>query len=159
MVSKAIIELDSLDLEKVAVTKKEILTLNAQRYEFEQLDRVVHLDLENLIAVGAKKQKLDEFWTRGHIPERPLMPGVLMVEMAAQLCSVIFHKKLNTDGKIFFGFGGVDKVKFRGTVEPGSEYFMIAKAIKFRPRIAVFEVQGFVKDKMVFEGEVTGLVV
>jgi 3-hydroxyacyl-[acyl-carrier-protein] dehydratase len=158
MVSQVILDLSTIDLTKVVVSKEEILSLNAQRDEFEQLDKLVYLDTEEACAVGVKHQKPTEFWTRGHIPGRPLMPGVLMIEMAAQLSSVIFHKKLNTEGKVFFGFGGVNNVKFRGSVEPGSDYYMVAKAVKFRPRIATFECQGFVNDKMVFEGEITGLV-
>ena len=159
MVSPAILDLSTIDFTHIAVTKEEILSLNAQRDEFEQLDKLVYLNTDESCAVGVKHQKLDEFWTRGHIPGRPLMPGVLMIEMAAQLSSVIFHKKLNTEGKVFFGFAGVDKIKFRGSVEPGADYVMVAKATKFRPRIATFEVQGFVNEKMVFEGEITGIVV
>ena len=159
MVSHPLLNLSTIDLTNIVVTKEEILSLNAQRDEFEQLDKLVYLDTENSCAVGMKHQKEDEFWTRGHIPGRPLMPGVLMIEMAAQLSSVIFHKKLNTEGKVFFGFAGVNNIKFRGSVEPGSDYVMIAKATKFRPRIATFEVQGFVNEKMVFEGEITGIVV
>ena len=159
MVSQAILDLSTIDFTKVAVSKEEILSLNPQRDEFEQLDKVVFLDTEASCAVGVKHQPSDEFWTRGHIPGRPLMPGVLMIEMAAQLSSIIFHKKLNTEGKVFFGFAGVDKIKFRGSVPPDSDYVMVARAIKFRPRIASFEVQGFVDGKMVFEGEITGIVV
>ena len=159
MVSKSIIVLSTIDLTKVAVTKEEILKLNAQRFEFEQLDKLVYLDVENCIAVGMKHQKKDEFWTRGHIPGRPIMPGVMMIEMAAQLSSVVFHKKLDTQGKVFFGFGGVNNVKFRGSVEPGQDYYMMVQSVKIRPRIAVFEAQGFVDNKLVFEGEITGLVI
>jgi 3-hydroxyacyl-[acyl-carrier-protein] dehydratase len=159
MVSKPIIELDSFDLNAEVVSKEEILKLNAQREEFEQLDKLVYLDLEELTAVAVKKQTPEEFWTRGHIPGRPLMPGVLMIEMAAQLSSIVFHKKYETNGEVFFGFGGVNKVKFRGSVEPGANYVMMAKATKFRKRIAIFDVQGFVDGKMVFEGEITGVVV
>ena len=159
MVSKAIIELSTLDLNKVVVTKEEILTLNAQRFEFEQLDKVVYLDIENCTAVGMKHQQQNEFWIRGHIPGRPIMPGVMMIEMAAQLSSVVFHKKLDTKGSVFFGFGGVNNVKFRGGVEPGQDFYMIVQSVKIRPRLAIFEAQGYVENKLVFEGEITGLVI
>jgi len=85
------------------------------------VDRLISLDLEAGQAVGIKTQRNDEFWTRGRIPGRPIMPGVLMIEMAAQISSVIYHRKFETGGKKFFGFGGVNEVKFRGTVEPGQE--------------------------------------
>ncbi|MDF1860365.1 MAG: beta-hydroxyacyl-ACP dehydratase [Verrucomicrobiales bacterium] len=158
MASLPIIDPATIDTANEAVSKEEILALNAQRDEFEQVDRLISINLEEGLAVGIKTQTPDEFWTRGHIPGRPIMPGVLMIEMAAQISSVIYHMKFNTAGKKFFGFGGVNKVKFRGSVEPGCDLLMIVKAKALRSRMAVFEAQGFVDGKMVFEGEVTGLV-
>ena len=158
MASQPILDPATVNIDNVAVSKEEILELNAQRDEFEQLDRLISIDLEEGLAVGIKKQSPDEFWTRGHIPGRPIMPGVLMIEMAAQICSVVYHLKFNTAGKKFFGFAGVDKVKFRGAVEPGCDLLMVVRVKALRSRIAVFESQGFVDGKMVFEGEVTGVV-
>lgn len=158
MASAPFLDLAALNIAEVAVTKEEILNVNPQRDEFEQLDRLIFLDLEEGLAVGVKSQTPEEFWTRGHIPGRPLVPGVLMIEMAAQVSSVIYHLKFETGGKKFFGFGGVNNVKFRGSVAPGCDLIMIARTKKLSSRIAVFETQGFVDRKLVFEGEVTGLV-
>ena len=158
MASQPILDPQSINTEPVAVTKEEILALNPQRDEFEQVDKLVSLDLEEGLGVGIKTQQSDEFWIPGHIPGRPIMPGVLMIEMAAQISSVIYHLKFETGGKVFFGFGGVSNVKFRGTVEPGDTLVMVVRAKALRSRMAVFETQGFVGDKMVFEGDVTGLV-
>ena len=158
MASQPILDPATLDSSNVAFSKVEILKLNKQRDEFEQLDKLISLDVEEGLAVGFKHQSPEEFWTRGHIPGRPIMPGVLMIEMAAQISSVIFHLKFDPEGKKFFGFGGVDKVKFRGTVEPGADFLMVVRAKALRSRMAVFEAQGFVEGKMVFEGEVTGIV-
>jgi 3-hydroxyacyl-[acyl-carrier-protein] dehydratase len=159
MASPQILDPSSIDLAQVAVTKEEILALNAQRDEFEQVDRLISLDLEAGLAVGIKSQRADEFWTRGHIPGRPLMPGVLMIEMAAQISSAIYHLKFQTGGKKFFGFGGVNLVKFRGTVEPGQDLIMVVRAKALKSRMAIFEAQGFVDGRLVFEGEVTGIVI
>jgi 3-hydroxyacyl-[acyl-carrier-protein] dehydratase len=159
MASPSILDPTTILTDQVAVTKEEILALNAQRDEFEQVDRLVFLDLEEGLAVGIKTQRPDEFWTRGHIPGRPIMPGVLMIEMAAQISSVIYHLKFETGGKKFFGFGGVNHVKFRGSVEPGNDLLMVVRAKALRSRMAIFEAQGFVDGKMVFEGEVSGIVI
>ena len=159
MASQPILDLATINLDDEAVSKEKILELNAQRDEFEQLDRLISLDLEQGLAVGVKKQTADEFWTRGHIPGRPIMPGVLMIEMAAQISSVIYQLKFETGGKKFFGFGGVNHVKFRGSVEPGCDLIMVVRAKALRSRMAIFEAQGFVDGKMVFEGEVTGIVI
>ncbi|MEM9018043.1 MAG: 3-hydroxyacyl-ACP dehydratase FabZ family protein [Verrucomicrobiota bacterium] len=158
MASEPILDPTSLDPSSVAFSKEEVLGLNRQRDEFEQLDKLIHLDVEDGLAVGYKHQSPEEFWTRGHIPGRPLMPGVLMIEMAAQVSSLIFHLKFDPEGEKFFGFAGVDKVKFRGGVEPGDDLIMVVKATRLRSRMASFEAQGFVGEKFVFEGEVTGIV-
>lgn len=159
MASQPIVDPATILTDRVAVTKEEILALNPQREEFEQIDRLLTLDLEEGLAVGIKTQRPDEFWTRGHIPGRPIMPGVLMIEMAAQISSVIYHLKFETGGSKFFGFGGVNQVKFRGAVAPGDDLIMVVKTKTLRSRMAIFEAQGFVDGKMVFEGEVTGVVV
>ncbi len=159
MASQPIVDPATIPTDRVAVTKEEILALNPQREEFEQIDRLLTLDLEEGLAVGIKTQRPDEFWTRGHIPGRPIMPGVLMIEMAAQISSVIYHLKFETGGTKFFGFGGVNQVKFRGAVAPGDDLIMVVKTKTLRSRMAIFEAQGFVDGKMVFEGEVTGVVV
>ncbi len=158
MAVQPIIDLASIDLKKTAISKERILELNAQRDEFEQLDTISYIDLENLIIIGQKEQKKDEFWTRGHIPGRPIMPGVMMIEMAAQLGSIMFHEKYQTNGTKFFGFGGVNNVKFRGAVLPGQTLVMVAKAIAFKSRIAIFYTQGYIDGTLVFEAEVTGLI-
>jgi len=158
MASEPLLDPTTVSTDEVAVSKEEILALNAQRDEFEQVDKIVSIDLEKGQGVGIKTQRPDEFWTRGHIPGRPIMPGVLMIEMAAQIRSVVYHRKFETNGQKFFGFGGGNKVKFRGSVEPGDDLLRVVQATKLRSRMAVFETQGFVDGKMVFEGEVTGLI-
>ncbi len=157
MASQPLVDPATISFDAVAVTKEEILELNAQRDEFEQVDRLISFDPEQALAVGIKTQRPDEFWTRGHIPGRPIMPGVLMIEMAAQISSLIYHLKFETGGKTFFGFGGVNKVKFRGAVEPGCDLVMVVKAKALRSRMAIFDAQGFVETKMVFEGEISGI--
>jgi 3-hydroxyacyl-[acyl-carrier-protein] dehydratase len=158
MASEPIIDPATLDPNNEALSKEQVLGLNRQRYEFEQLDKLIAFDAEEGMAVGFKHQSEEEFWIRGHIPGRPLMPGVLMIEMAAQVSSLIFHLKFDPEGEKFFGFAGVDKVKFRGSVEPGDDLVMVVKATRLRSRMASFGAQGFVGDKFVFEGEITGVV-
>ena len=158
MASEPFVDPTSLDLSNAAFSKEQVLGLNRQRYEFEQLDKLIELDVEKGFAIGLKRQSPEEFWVRGHIPGRPLMPGVLMIEMAAQGSSLIFHLKFDPEGEKFFGFAGVNNVKFRGGVEPGDDLVMVVKATRLRSRMASFDAQGFVGDKFVFEGEITGIV-
>ncbi len=153
-----ILDVTSLDLAKIVVPKEEILAMNPQRHEFEQVDALVMLDLERMLAVGIKRQREDEFWVRGHIPGRPLMPGVLMIEMAAQVGSALYGKKHGGREGKFLGFGGVTDVKFRGAVLPGQTLVMVAESLVVKPRMGRFRAQGFVDGAMVFEGQLTAVV-
>jgi 3-hydroxyacyl-[acyl-carrier-protein] dehydratase len=149
------VDLESLDLTTVVVGPDQIRRCNAQRYEMEHLDGILHFDLDEGIAVGFKDVREDEFWVRGHIPGRPLLPGVLMCEAAAQLCSFYYRQALQMDR--FLGFGGMQDVKFRGAVEPGSRLILIAKKLDIRTRRAVFDCQGFVDGRLVYEGTIIGM--
>jgi 3-hydroxyacyl-[acyl-carrier-protein] dehydratase len=150
-----LIDLASIDLNRIIIGKDEILRNNPQRYEFEQLDGIVHYDVEKHVMVGLREIKADEWWTRGHIPGRPLFPGVLMIEAAAQLAS-LFGKKV-MDDLAFIGFGGVDKVKFREAVVPPARLYILAKAVELRRRRIICDVQGVVDGRIVFEGQITGV--
>ena len=106
--------------------------------------------------IGAYKDvRPDEFWVRGHIPGRPLMPGVLMIEAAAQMSS-FYYKYVQKDPR-FLGFGGVDGVKFRGQVVPGDRLLLVGKVVEIRNRRAVFDTQGVVGDRLAFEARITGM--
>jgi len=97
-----------------------------------------------------------EFWVRGHIPGRPLMPGVVMCEAAAQAASfLITHCVEKPLG--FVGFGGMDAVRFRGTVVPGDRFVIVGEITDLRIRWATFRCQAFVGTKMVFEGIIYGV--
>ena len=61
MASQPFLDLANLNLDEVAVSKEEILRLNPHREEFEQIDKLVSLDMEAGYAVGIKTQRPDEF--------------------------------------------------------------------------------------------------
>jgi 3-hydroxyacyl-[acyl-carrier-protein] dehydratase len=155
MPPRPLIDLSAINLESLESGPEEIRRYNPQRYEFEQLDGILHYNREQKVVVGVKEVSDDEFWVRGHIPGRPLLPGVLMCEAAAQLSSYYYKRATGTEK--FLGFGGLDKVKFRGQVEPGDRLVLIALNTDLRSRRAVFNCQGLVDDKVVFQAVVTGM--
>jgi 3-hydroxyacyl-[acyl-carrier-protein] dehydratase len=155
MPPKPLVDLSALDLSRVIAGPDEIRRHNPQRYEMEHLNGILHLDLTGGLAVGLKDVRQDEFWVRGHIPGRPLLPGVIICEAAAQLCSFYYKKAIAMDR--FLGFGGMEGVKFRGAVVPGNRLILVAKAVDVRPRRAVFDCQGFVNGTLVYEGTIIGM--
>jgi 3-hydroxyacyl-[acyl-carrier-protein] dehydratase len=145
-----------LDLNRVVVDREEIRRVNPQRFEMEHLHAIVHLDRTAHILVGYKDVGADEFWVRGHMPGYPLLPGVLMCEAAAQLASYYVCTAGLLQGD-FIGFGGMENVRFRGTVKPGDRLVLVGKGIRLHRRQTIFNVQGFVGEVMVFHADIIGV--
>ena len=155
MPAEPIVPRDRWNLDRVLFGPEEIRAVNRQRFEMEHLDCISHLDAEAQEIVGWKQVREDEFWVRGHIPGRPILPGVIQLESLAQLTSFYIGKTVPDIG--FIGFGGVDAVKFRQTVVPGQRVVLLGKGVTIRSRIAVFDTQGWVDDKLVIEARITGV--
>src|SRR5712691_11261140 len=152
----AILNPSELDLTHVVADLDAIRAVNPQRFEMEALSAVVLCDPVRKIIAGYKDVRPDEFWVRGHMPGRPLMPGVMMCEAAAQLCAyyLMTQKVFDAD---FVGLGGLNDVQFRAPVQPGDRLVIIAKMTRERKSLTQSDVQGFVGDAMVFNAIVQGV--
>ena len=158
MPPEPLMDVAAIDQSRVVVSREQIYQVNPHRYEFQLLDGVFLIDEANRLMAGYKDARADEFWVRGHIPGRPLMPGVLMIEAAAQMVSYYVMSRPGVKG--FLGFGGVDAVKFRGQVVPGDRLIILANMLEMRgKRRNVARTQGFVDGQMVYEGIITGMVI
>jgi len=151
-----IVDFSEFDLNRVIATQGDIRRYNLQRYEMEQLTAIVFEDPASGRCAGYKDVTDQEFWVRGHMPGYPLMPGVMMCEAAAQLCSYYSAVRKLVKGD-FMGFGGLENVRFRAAVHVGDRLLLIGKGLKIHPRQATFNVQGFVRDSMVFHADVIGV--
>jgi 3-hydroxyacyl-[acyl-carrier-protein] dehydratase len=151
-----ILEPSEYSLDHVIADTEEIRRHNRQRFEMEQLTAIVHEDRQRNICVGYKDLKPDEFWTRGHMPGVPIMPGVMMCEAAAQLASYYAHKHNLLAGSVV-GFGGLKEVRFRGVVRPGERFVIVVHALKCRSTLLVCEFQCLVRENVVCEGVLMGI--
>jgi len=158
MPPQALMDVRTIDQGSVAVSREQIYEINPHRHEFALLDGIFFIDEGRRLMAGFADARPDAFWVRGHIPGRPLMPGVLMIEAAAQLVSYYVMGRPGFEG--FLGFGGVERMKFRGQVVPGDRLIIVAYMKEMRgKRRNVADVQGFVGEQMVYEGTITGMVI
>lgn len=149
-------DLSRIDLSgKPVFDRQAILKVNPQRFEMQHLDGILWYDKEKYLVLGYKDVTDKEFWVRGHIPDRPLMPGVIMIEAAAQLSSFFVKQVYGIKG--FIGFAGIESAKFRSVVEPGNRLYLLGHITKFKRRKYTCAVQGVIDDVMVFECVLSGL--
>lgn len=152
-----ILDPETLDASHVVDDIEAIRRVNPHRGNMEHLTAIIHDDPNTNICVGYRDLTDQEFWVPGHMPGMPIMPGVIICEAAAQVCS--FHAlKHDLLGCEVMGFGALDKVKFRGSVLPGDRLFLVCKMIRMRRgRIVVSRFEAFVGTNLVCEGEVSGV--
>jgi 3-hydroxyacyl-[acyl-carrier-protein] dehydratase len=152
-----LVDPDLLDFENPIADLEAIRKLNPQRHEMEQLTAILYEDTERQVCAAYLQTSHDSFWVRGHMPGLPLMPGMLMIESAAQVAS-FFTQRHDLLGAEMVGFGGVDNVKFRGVVLPGDRLVVMVKLLKARRnRMIVAQFQGVVDAQVVCEGELRGI--
>ncbi len=160
MPTQPLFDLARIDIERPIVDHASIYSLLRQSGSFALLDGILFEDAEEKIVVGYKDIRQDDWWAPDHIPGRPLFPGALMIESAAQLAAYDYmkHRFTAPEGS-FVGFGGVNKTRFRGLVEPPSRMVLVVYAARTRARMFRYESQGYVDGILVFEAEITGVVV
>ena len=153
-------DLSKIDLSAEPVYDRQAVErANPQRFEMQQLDGILWYDREKSQILGYKDVTDKEFWVRGHIPGRPLMPGVIMIEAAAQLSSFFLKEIYQEPG--FIGFAGIESAKFRSVIEPGQRLYLLGHITSYKSKKrttrVTMEVQGIVNNTMVFETIVSGM--
>ena len=128
----------------------EIKKIIPHRYPLLLVDRVIECDFDSRI-VGIKNVTADEPFFRGHFPEFPVMPGVLVIEAMAQTACILGLKILKLEGQGSVFFTGIDEAKFRKPVVPGDQLRMELTKVKQRKSIFRFEGKAFVEDTLATE--------
>ncbi|WP_341763690.1 3-hydroxyacyl-ACP dehydratase FabZ [Candidatus Tisiphia endosymbiont of Beris chalybata] len=135
----------------------EIMEMLPHRYPFLLIDRVEEFKLNESI-VGIKNITFNEPQFTGHFPNKPVMPGVLIVEAMAQLSAILIAKSMDSTKNKDVFFMSIEETKFRKIVEPGDTLYIYAKIEQNRGFVWKFSSYVKVNDQVVAEGKFTAMV-
>jgi len=127
----------------------EIKKYLPHRYPFLLIDRVQSIELGREITC-LKNVSVNEQFFEGHFPDKPVMPGVLILEAMAQAAGILGFKtqdKTPEDGSVYL-FAGVDKVRFKRQVVPGDQLTLVARYVKDRRGMWYFDCEATVDGEL-----------
>jgi len=134
---------------------QQILQHLPHRYPFLMIDRVTDFKAGESL-VGYKNVTYNEPFFSGHFPERPVMPGVLILEAMAQATGLLAFRTVDRGAKresLYF-LVGIDKARFKRPVEPGDQLVLKANLIRSRRGIWVFNTEASVDGMVVATAEI-----
>ncbi|NLZ80903.1 MAG: 3-hydroxyacyl-ACP dehydratase FabZ [Clostridiales bacterium] len=132
---------------------KEIQEIIPHRHPFLLVDKIDELE-PGVKAVGYKAVSYDEYFFRGHFPNEPIMPGVLIIEALAQVGAVSILSQEEYKGKIAY-FGSINSAKFKKKVVPGDVLRLEVEIIKKKGPIGVGKAVATVDGKVAVIAELT----
>ena len=135
---------------------KEIEEIIPHRHPFLLVDYIEDY-VPGEYAVGYKCVTFREDFFKGHFPQQPVMPGVLIVEALAQTGAVAILSQEENKGKIAF-FGGIDKCRFKRKVVPGDKLRLETKIIKQKGPVGIGEAIATVDGKVAVKAELTFMI-
>lgn len=136
----------------VVLSVEEIQKLLPHRYPFALVDRIIDY-VPGKKAVGIKNVTFNEPHFQGHFPDRPIMPGVLIIEAMAQVGGVVLTQMADLNGGLFM-FAGIDGVRFRRPVVPGDQLIMTVELLSVkRRRFGKMRGRAEVDGQLAAEGE------
>lgn len=139
----------ALEPGKTSLDVNEIMRVLPHRYPFLLIDRLEEIR-PGESAVAIKSVTYNEQFFQGHFPQKPVLPGVLIIEAMAQAAAAYtsYTENLDVENKIVL-FMGVDKARFRKPVVPGDQLRIQVKTAQRRPPVWRFEGEAFVEGKLV----------
>ncbi len=137
----------------VLLNKEQIKEIIPHRDPFLLIDEINEMELGKRV-VATKYIEPDSFWFKGHFPEYPVTPGVLLLEMCAQAGAVSMLSIPENKGKIGF-FGGVKEAKFRRQVLPGDTLKIEVEIIKIKGPVGVGKAVATVDGEKAVSAEIS----
>jgi len=133
----------------------EILQHLPHRYPFLLIDRVTEFNAGESL-VGYKNVTYNEPFFQGHFPQRPIMPGVLILEAMAQATGLLAFKTVDYGARreSLYYLVGMDKARFKRPVGPGDRLVLRAKLLRSRRGIWVFDCDARVDGNLVASAEI-----
>lgn len=153
--ARLLFDLSAIDLTSRKLGRAELERFNPHRGPMALLDWVVWESEDHSRVVGLKHVRADEFWVAGHFPGRPMLPGVLMVEAAAQLACYQYNVRMDTPR--LCAFMRIENATFRSQVLPGDDLLLLCQDVKFSRRRFIADAQGLVQDRVAFDARITGM--
>jgi len=140
-------------VNKKEIDIQEIMRLLPHRYPFLLVDRITSLIPRHTVK-GIKNVTVNEPFFQGHFPDRPVFPGVLILEGMAQVGGCLAYCSVpEMIGERLVYFAGIDKARFRKPVIPGDQIEYRMELLKHKRMIMVMKGQAFVDDQLVTEAE------
>ncbi len=134
----------------------KILKQLPHRYPFLLVDRVLEIDKGKSIR-ALKNVTINEPFFQGHFPQRPVMPGVLMLEALAQAAALLAFDAVDStpDQDSVYYFAGMDAVRFKRPVEPGDQLILEAELVRMKAGVFKFKTRALVNNEIAVEAEIT----
>ena len=132
---------------------KKITSLLPHRYPFLLVDRVIEVEPCQRL-MGYKNVTINEPFFQGHFPEKPVMPGVLIIEALAQATGLLAMESEDVAGKAIYYLVGVDKARFKRPVVPGDQLMLEVEVLKQRRGIWTFSGKGTVDGQVCASAEI-----
>ncbi len=129
----------------------QIKAMLPHRYPFLLVDRVLELVPKRRL-VALKNVTANEQFFNGHFPQRPVMPGVLIIESMAQAAGLVMLSEEEHKGKIPY-FTGIDKARFRKPIVPGDQVIIEIDVIRIKGNVGRAKAVAKVDNQVATEAE------